>query len=333
MLTFAGRTIPNTENMGVEDITMSMAAEFCESFLPDIWREINVKFIEAPGNYHGFKAVAVTFTSAIAEMAIQRKNISAANNIGAIAGVLAEHNYPTYYVSKSLLESLKRTHPPTGMTWEGLKLPHPGAVFMLPIGALKDIATNSDIVMIGYARFLASTPIKVPGVKMSINPWDKERISVFYSIGNGMTTQDCTFPLTQSLEPDPEWIDRATEQYRKETGDDTSVSGEFTSYITGIIANLILVMQARPEIVEHGGGMGKRLKSGLLIHRPNFIGRKYVVVRKQRTVGERHFTELDWRCGHFKQQHYGAGGKDTKIIWIDPYIAYVRGAASGKRVS
>lgn len=305
--------------------TIDKAADFMEKQYPEIWKNVNCKFIEAPGTHYSFKAVAVSLGVSIAELKIEPRETAAAN-IAASATVLAQHNFPTYYVSEALVRALLKTHPPKEMAWSQLDFPFPAMIFMLPKGVLKE-PDGEEIIYVGFARHLAHTQVKIFSIESTfINPWNTDRISIFWSVGDCMQSQDCTFVSSQLLEPDPDYIEKATEEFRVfKAKDERPTDAKFTSILSGLVANLILLKMARPEMVEPGEKTKKTLKSGLSVHRPTWIGRKYEIIRKERIVAGGHFTELDWRSGHYKIQHFGPGRKESKVIFVDPYIAYVRG--------
>jgi len=310
-----------------EDVTLDIAADLLREFIPDIWRAVNVKYIEAPATHHGFKSIAVALASAIGETVIARRQLSPSNNIAAVAAVLERHNYPTYYLSAALFEALKRSSPPKDMTWAEVEMPFPGVVFMLPRGSLREPG-GAEITFVGVVRCEADAVLTAPGTTFKISTRSEpSRASVFWSVGNSMVSQDCTFPVTQPLEPSPEWIASTTEHWKDflPADEPTSVPAEFSSYVSGLVANMLLLKAARPTMVEPGGPTGRRLKSGVPIHRPTFIGRKYEAARRERAEAGGKFTELDWRCRHFRRQHHGPQGREVKIIWVEPYIAYVRG--------
>jgi hypothetical protein len=334
-----GREFPG---LLADHVTVDMAAEIIKSSFPEDWKAINTKIIEAPGSHYGFKAVAVALSCACITAQLERKQFSSANNIAAIASIMQRHDYPVYYVSKPLIEALLHSSPPEGKTWNDIKLPFPGLMFMLPRMTLFE-PDGAEIPLIGIARMEKGEILIAPAGGIAIRPWDEARMSAFWTVRHCLETQDVTFPPTQPLEPEPGWIEAKTQEFRHlAQGSNTwtcwesgGTTAQFSSYLTGLIANLILVMLARPQLVEPGEPTGKRHpKTGLRIHRPTFLGRKYEVVRKQSHKGpaQAHFTELDWRCGHFRDQHYGPGGQEVKNIWIEPYIAHVRGLqkAGGK---
>ena len=307
------------------------AANILEQARPALWKRMNTKFINNPGTHVGFKYVAVTLASAIIDNE-HDKLPDLSNNLGACAAILEKYNFPTYYVSKPLLESMSHTHPPKEMKWDDVFLPFDGMIFMVPMNTIFEQPSNKQIVMLGICKFKANSEVKIPDTKMTVNmKGPEDRISIFWVVQEDLVTQDCTFPVSQPLEPSAGWIEEQTQKYLDFNGmKDAGADSNFSSYLAGIVANLILVMQARKPLVEPGQSQLKVLKSGVPIYSPTYIGRKYTIIRQvdrpTESTGMR-FTELGWRSGYMRTQHFGKQNAQSKIILVDPYIAYTKGLA------
>jgi hypothetical protein len=305
-----------------KDLTVDMIAGLVEEAAPKVWKACYTKHIDNPGTHYGFKALAVTLASGIAEIEFSRRYTA---NIGGTAAVMQKWDYPTYYVAKPLLEALLQTHPPDDVTWGDLKYPFDGMAFMLPRNTIFEPNEGEELMLVGFSISRAGKGLIMPGTHMHIVPVQSDRITLFWSTRPGVTSQDCTFPLTQKLEPDATWIDAKTEEFREVTKFPLDApSTDFTIYLAGIISNLLLLMEARGELVESGGATGKILKSGRPIHRATFIGRSFSV-KRVKTDPTAKFTELRWRAGHMRRQHFGVGRGEVKTIWIEPYIALSAG--------
>ena len=154
---------------------------------------------------------------------------------------------------------------------------------------------------------------------------------VFWSADTpeGPISHDCAFPSSQQLEPDPDWINKATLAQEADGYPSYGlVDGTYSAALAGVIANLLLLREARPEYVEAGGRTRRALRNGTTIHAPTFIGRKYVVRREASVKGDgahMRFTEIGWRAGHMKEQPCGPKLAERKTIWVEPYMAHVRG--------
>lgn len=321
----AVRPDPGKASRRVNDVlgySAPVVAKMLERKFPETWRRMMVRTTHAPGDYYSNKVVQVGLVGAIEEARAQVGGLLE-SNVGPIAGVLEKFDFPIYHVSGPLLEALKRSHPPTGMTWADLKLPFPGMCFMVPrMSLVEPEPTEGEVACLGYARFASGDPLRIPTVEVTL-PIPESRISVFWFIApSGLVCNDVTFPEAHPLEPLAEWIDSKSEgrPYR-------GPPGSFTSWMAGLVANLILVMEARRELVEPGSRLPGKAR-GIASYAPTFVGRNYSVLRRERGDGSERraqFTELGWRAGHFKRQRFGERSEQSRVIFVDPYVAFTRG--------
>lgn len=314
------------------DATLGSAASWMAEEFPDIWKAVYTRHIEVPGNYVGPKALAVSLGSGIAQV---KMGMSRVANTASIAGVLARHNYPTYYVSAALAEAIGHSHAPKNMTWAEMHWPFDGVVFMLPRGFLREPG-GGDVPIIGAVCYMPDKPVAIPGVKGAVSSRVvSPRVDVFWTTTAELTAmEDCCFPMDALLEPDPSWIQNATINTCKEFGADPSrlSPASFSSRIAGLVANFMLVKESRKELVEPGRNTGKRLKSGVPIHTPTMLGPRYeILIRKPKTTPGAHYTELGWRAGYWGQRRIGVGRGEVRRVLVDPYIAYSSGLVDGAR--
>ena len=300
-----------------------------QTVYPSLWRRCYTKHYDLPGNYRGAKAVACTFASAYLETEMMLNQKKLISNGWMIARLLEAKDWPCYAVTGPLLQAMLRTHPPQGMTWADIPWPFEAVTFMIPRDLLKDI-TGASIYALGAFHIPSgANPDDLPDWLKHLGAHNYARSGVFWLFEPaGLMLHDCTFPSTQSLEPDPTWIDKATaEQVEHGNGTaDMVCSGDFASQMAGIVANLLLVMQARPELVERGSRTGRKLGNGTPVHSPTFIGRKYAVKTEgPRPAATGHFTELRWVAGHLRNQAYGKGRAEHRLIFIDPFLRYGAG--------
>jgi hypothetical protein len=315
-------------------ITVDQTAKLIAEKYPVIWKRINTKFINNPGTHAGVKPLNVALASACIEfhsyMQGKPNKSTVSTNIGAVTAILERYDFPVYYVSKPLLNSIMHTRPPIQFKWSDVFFPFDALSFMIPLDAIQEQPSNGKIFTIGVCKLKGNSSVIIPGTntKISMNGIE-DRICVFWCVQEGLILQDVTFPVSQPLEPSPGWIEEKTTEYIDVNGMNTSngPNAAFSSYIAGIVANLLLTMQARKELIESGSKSNKILKSGSLIYSPTFIGRKYQVIHKKiddYSPGAR-FTELGWRSGYLRVQHFGKNNQEKKIILIDPYIAFSKG--------
>ncbi len=325
---FAGIKVPNTN-------TDTLAAVVAEHY-PALWKRVYTKHYDAPGVYRSFKYVATQFAMGKLGYAYTKSKGGSdlVSNIPCLFSILEEYGWPTYHVHASMFAAMQRTHAPKGKTWNDVRLPYPGVIFMLPKGSLympgMKILPGSEKIPIVYVGIARISRERFRFRSEYGEPDGQDRMCIFWSADTteGPISHDCAFPMSQALEPDPEWIDNAT---RKQTDDgfecEDVVSGSYTSALAGVVANLLLLREARPEYVEAGAPTKKKLGSGALVHRPTFIGRRYAVRfdRKEESPTGRHYSEIGWRAGAWKEQPCGPKLTERKTIWVEPYMAHVRG--------
>lgn len=314
---------PNPERMDdrsrkILGYSVNAVAEMMEQDFPETWKLMYTKSIDSPAGFYSSRALAVGLTGAIEEC--RNGGQSLESNVGIIAGLLEQHNFPIYYVGAPLIEALKHSHPPDNIQWKDVKLPFISLCFMLPRGSVfedTEIGGN-EVILVGVAKFPPGASLHIPTFGTAIVP-SEGRISVFWTVGpSGIIVNDVTFPPDHFLEPMPEWIDK-NKTYNE------YMSGKFCSRIAGLVANLVLVMEARKELIEHGSRISKSKREGKPDRwLPTFIGRKYAVLHKGDEDPAGKFTELGWRCGHFKRQHFGPKNEQVKTIFVEPYIAFTR---------
>ncbi len=295
---------------------------------PDIWKLCNTKHIDAPGTYVGFKHVAVGCVSSLVGILTDPSDPVIGNSALAV-GVLCQYDYPTYYVGRQMLESLMHTAPPKETTWNDVVWPFPAMVFMLPKGALIEEYTGDEINYIVVAHVEALGPgcgTKLPGINIDFQRTQRdERVTVWYATENCTVLQDSTFPLSQPLAIDPVWLEQATQNSVKRQELRSDCPATFSSFITGLAANMLMVMQVHKETVEKGV-RGKRLKSGVHSYSPTWLGHKYVtpVVKTQVVVQGGRYTEIGWRSGSWIRYHVGEGRTQVVRKWVKPYMAFCK---------
>jgi hypothetical protein len=310
--------------------TVDQLAKEIERLQPQLWKQLYTKIIQPPNGYSSPKLPAIAIAVSMMEGAHQRKKnknslaAGSATNIQGTASLLMQYDFPTYYIGRELLRSLIHTKPPEEL-WQDIPLPFSAMTFMLPEGFIREPHTGNSVNFLSFGRL----PYRTRGEVFAFGNPDIDRINIWYGVNNGIDLQSVVFPVNQKLLPSTDWIQKATDHYSQvttELWDKNKASNEFLAYIAGLVANLILIKQARPELVsEKGSGHINTAKNGNKFYRPIWIGEKY---KSQRETGvlaveaAGHFTELRWRSGHWRMQHHGPGNKQTKVIWIESFLAH-----------
>ena len=308
-------------------------AKIFESKFPQAWNRMCTRSIDSPPNYYPYRCLPVMLTAAIEEhRESEARGEDRESNIGFIAGMLETYDFPLFYVSGALLTALGHTSPPDDFTWEKIAFPYPALCFMIPKGSISEPPQSGgkDIILLGVAKMNAGSKLSIPTLGDSPVRLPYDRISVFWCVApNGAVISDCTFPTTQPIHGISEWLDDNTPAARGYTGP----HGEFNSRIIGLAANLLLLMQAEPQLIEPSRMLRKRTESRIEQRSATFLGRRYETARREEASSSTdlagHFTELGWRRGHFKRQHFGPKNKEIKTIFVEPYMAFTRGLRAG----
>ncbi len=301
---------------GVPAVAKSLEEQF-----PEVWLRMRARTVHSSGNYYSSKILQCGLTASIYEATAIGGNIE--SNVPMVAGILEKYDFPTYYVGPQLLDALKHSHPPEKVAWSDLRMPFEGLCFMLPRGSMVEPPpTNKEIACVGVVAFPAGSRLEIPTLGPYVQALPEARTCVFWLLGpGGLEMNDTTFPTSMALEPEIEWIDQVS--VGRPYG---GPPGKFSSYVAGLVANLILVMEARKELVEPGVKLVDHRKTGPTWS-PTWVGRNYSILHEKRREGDPdyRFTELGWRAGHFKRQHFGTKNSEVRTIFVDPYIAFTRG--------
>jgi hypothetical protein len=91
------------------------------------------------------------------------------------------------------------------------------------------------------------------------------------------------------------------------------------SIASTLLCNLLLVMDARKELLTPGRWNGKKTSRGLEFWTPNMLGKDYVL-RRPSAPGNGPSPRMHWRRGHVRQQPYGEGHSLRRPLWIEPTL-------------
>jgi hypothetical protein len=106
---------------------------------------------------------------------------------------------------------------------------------------------------------------------------------------------------------------------------------EFNEYLQSIFLRLILIMECCPELVEKEAQIVKANKGFAKdkakdFYEPLWIGRNYRVKSDVQDKGGTHASpRVHWRRGFLRNQPYGQGRQQRKLVWIEPILVMGRG--------
>jgi hypothetical protein len=103
---------------------------------------------------------------------------------------------------------------------------------------------------------------------------------------------------------------------------------DFNEYLQSIFLRLMLIMECRPELVDTTSEV-VRVNKGFSkaqeqeFYQPLWIGRNYTFKREQTTStsgGTGGTKSVHWRRGFLRNQPYGEGRQQRKLVWIEPVL-------------
>jgi hypothetical protein len=102
---------------------------------------------------------------------------------------------------------------------------------------------------------------------------------------------------------------------------------DFNEYLQSIFLRLILIMECRPELVDTNSEV-IRVNKGFSkaqaqdFYQPLWIGRNYSFKREsiQEGSGTGSAKSVHWRRGFLRNQAYGQGRQQRKLVWIEPVL-------------
>lgn len=212
-----------------------------------------------------------------------------------------KHQNPMFFVDKQVLPAIQSSNFPTNLDFTGFRLPHPAQAFVFPIVGAPTYQ-GIPVKYVGIAH--VDSDIESPLGKIDTRNNNKFVVTTGFYPDNFVACGFQYASLDRVLKMD-------TDQYLKEShnpnhGAKIDVNeGKFTHDLLKLAIQCVLVMQARPELVE-GGKKISVVKSGSArseLWSPNIIGRKY----KTLFEGEGHHSSprSHWRAGHFRRQPIG----------------------------
>ncbi|WP_174763137.1 hypothetical protein [Anabaena sp. UHCC 0187] len=102
---------------------------------------------------------------------------------------------------------------------------------------------------------------------------------------------------------------------------------DFNEYLQSIFLRLLLIMECRPELVDTTSEMitvnkGFSKAQAQDFYQPLWIGRNYSFKREsvKEGSGTGSAKSVHWRRGFLRNQAYGQGRQQHKLVWIEPVL-------------
>lgn len=104
----------------------------------------------------------------------------------------------------------------------------------------------------------------------------------------------------------------------------------FNEYLQAIFLRLILIMECRPDLVDTESqtisvNKGFAKDKARNFYEPLWIGKNYAIKRDMEDKGGTHASpRVHWRRGYLRNQPYGQGRQQRKLVWIEPVLVMGR---------
>jgi hypothetical protein len=308
----------------------SQAAEMIEREFPSLWRKLYPRFYgDLVGNYLSLKVPAVVLAGTYMSFLMNGSRRDPGVDAGVfVTEITCQHNFPVYYIAKEFLQAVMHSDIPTSLRLADLKLPMPGATFMLPLGMLKH-PEEGDVGFLSYA-FHEKGELKgaVSGVihtctadtLICVTATHEQEVPPLFHmvVASGVDSALTVEGIDKTMKDHPF-------SYSKYFRDELEAPSDrpFNTTFMNLCIRILLAMSARPELVDRGKFTGKHLASQKLpIWTPNVVGRTYRIKRDEGHKGGGGWhTRMHWRRGHYRLQPYGPrSAPEYKTIWIEPSL-------------
>ncbi|MHC5746777.1 MAG: hypothetical protein ACYTXT_33780 [Nostoc sp.] len=204
---------------------------------------------------------------------------------------------PAYWVNKDLLEALLQSV--LTVEVDSLNWAMKTGMFMLPKGVILSPENKSIDAIFWYFDSEAG-----------ILYWTATDGSNFFCRRFKLDAQKLTYTDSQDIDP--------------------KVVKGFNEYLHSILLRLILIMECRPELVDTTSekikinkGFGKEQAQDY--YQPLWLGLGYKFKREgtqssEGSSGTHGTKSVHWRRGFLRNQPYGEGRQQRKLVWIEPVL-------------
>ena len=229
---------------------------------------------------------------------------------------------PIFFVAPDLFTSVQRSAPPSRLDWVNMHLTFDSAAFALPRGSLTH-ETGGEVNFLWYTRMRKHEPYPAYPGSDPVGITDDDCFIIFAPC---MASADRKVPGVFYFGSKTPLLD-LRDADRMELEDPVGaekvglVADDMSLLSVGstLLCNLLLVMDARKELVTPGQWNGKKTSKGLEFWTPNILGKDYVL-RKPSLSGSGPTPRMHWRRGHVRQQPYGERNALRRTLWIEPTL-------------
>lgn len=298
---------------------------------PDIWRQVYPRSYAQIGGWHSPKDAAFVHAGChLSAEAMKKRHTyqdSAASCMSFATILCDEHEMPTFFVSRTLLEAVEMSDPPSDLPFSEIKMPFSGLTFVLPIGTGVISPSGEEVSFISIGRLERGRSFLPAPRSTSAAPCN------ILFIGFGASAPSpvwaCSLSdidgsaaigkLRVSTQMDPEPCIKAQDNSTLVSMDDAE--NEFCRRVNWMAVGILLAMTARPELIERGRLLKKARGNRRELWSPNVIGRGFRAAgREAREDAAGISPRMHWRRGHFRNQACGKGRTERRVAWIEPCL-------------
>lgn len=292
----------------------------------NVWKACNPRVYDQLGRFYSSKILGSSLANTVLCARQFGLSSSSVSNQFAVAALLDSHKVPTYFVTTRLLESVNATELDETFRWVDMKFPHPGLAFIFEQGAVKH-PTSGDIPFVALGRTIKGTDINYScsapsatvqgGGLLMLTATHQSAMFDHYDLA----MSDVVTPTIGGLQviKDKDYVNTPDPIVGEPL---SNTERDFNAWLTVLAIKLVLLMIARPTMVERGQRLRTVLKSGSQkeFWSPNILGKSYHATHEKSEPGEKIARRMHWRRGHFRSQAFGVHYAEHRTIWIEPTI-------------
>jgi hypothetical protein len=322
--------------MDVLDLPRDVQDQLIAAY-PELWQKCYPRIYQEPkcGQFHSVKHVAWQMFGVANKIDLGIFGEAEKPEIF-WASTLAQYRVPTFWVGKDMATAIQQTTPPVEVDWHDMHLPFEAAAFIVPKNCLThEDKDEGEAVFVSYARCKQghSVPSLAPTGPTHYTCLNGNIVCMANTTPGGHLMHwnytKNEMPVINLAKLDELVMGFAGHEhlsgwfYRPHM---TKEDNMFMAKVTHFIFGVILLMEARPELVTRGT-MLKRVKNKKGHQRvnefwsPNVIGEHYKIRQLSMPQGGTHASpRFHWVRVYYKEQPYGSRPDSLrKTIWVEPY--------------
>lgn len=294
--------LPKTETRGQQGTLKAL-----KNTIPKVYRAFMPRLYCGADRYYDWRLprlVSLLGTAAARQDPELAQSYQAYLNLCSFSLLWAEYDTPTFFVSQSLLDAVMQSGLPKDFDFTGLKLPFPAVTFIFPKGSRALTQDGHAVQYVGLAHITESINTEIGEVNVA-GAIDKFVVTTGFYPNTFMAAGYKTSHLNEVVTMDIDTLAVASHR----PGSQAPVKKDevkLTHDCLKLAFALVLAMEARPELVEHGRQVSVIRKGGesRTLWTPNVIGAKYQV-KREASGGTHGSPRTHWRRGHFRRQGVG----------------------------